>query len=87
MSVRTKILALLDTLMRIPPLFIIDEILKNYNNNFVLFESSSNFITNNHDQNLNSTEELKDINIEVTNINLYILLVFIFKSLLCLIGE
>lgn len=91
MSVRTKILALLDTLMRIPPLFLIDEILKNYNNNFQFVwnieEASSNYTELNDQNYTDDPLNPQDRVLVTTNLNLYIFLVILCKTLLCLLGK
>lgn len=47
MALRTKILGMVDVLMRVPPLFLLDEIRKNFQINFKNFSKLANLILNN----------------------------------------
>ena len=87
MSFRTKLLAFVDVVMRIPPLFLLDEILKlnmslppseNSENNNNFFIDALNETTDNL---TNTTTE------EQSNINFYIFAITALKCLCCLIGK
>lgn len=86
MSLRAKFLGFIDVLMRIPPLFLLDEILK-----MNLFESSSpshfnNLVVELNDTiNNNLTSNLTDT--MGTNFDFYGLSVTLFKCVVFLIGK
>lgn len=77
MSIRAKFLGLVDVIMRIPPLFLLDEILK-----MNLFESSSN--------GLNRTIELSNLTNSVpegTVIDFYSTWMTLLKCFIFLLGN
>lgn len=87
MSFRTKLLAFVDVVMRIPPLFLLDEILKlnmslppseNSENNSNFFIEAFNETTDNL---TNTTTE------EQSNVNFYIFAITALKCFCCLIGK
>lgn len=91
MSIRTKILGLVDVIMRIPPLFLIDELLKI---NMNLPEQNEIYFLNLFESDqaveneLNQTaSNLTDPLIDENSINFYVFAVTILKCLLCLFGE
>jgi hypothetical protein len=81
MSFRAKFLGFVDVIMRIPPLFLLDEILK-----MNLFENSSNF--NNLIVEFNDTisSNLTD-GAAVSNFDFYGLTISLFRCLVFLIGK
>lgn len=96
MSVRTKVLGLVDVLMRVPPLFIIDEILKismgipaaNNTNSGSTTNESSEFLT---ESNLSSIEQIIKNSTENPfndEIDFYqVLSLTTLKFIVCLFGE
>lgn len=84
MSIRAKFLGFVDVIMRIPPLFLLDEILK-----MNLFESSSshfNIVAElNETINNNLTANVTDF--ASTSLDLYGLSVTLFKCVVFLIGK
>jgi hypothetical protein len=83
MSLRAKFLGFVDVIMRIPPLFLLDEILK-----MNLFEQSSQSHFNNlvaDTINSNSTSNLTDA--AGSNFDFYGLTITLFRCLVFLIGK
>ena len=89
MSIRAKFLGFVDVIMRIPPLFLLDEILKmnlfNENLSSTQLGSFTNLDTN--DTILNSSSTLNQTESIVNNIDLHGLSVTLFKCVIFLIGK
>ena len=89
MSIRAKFLGFVDVIMRIPPLFLLDEILKmnlfNENLSSTQLGSFTNLDTN--DTILNSSSTLNQTDSIVSNIDLHGLSVTLFKCVIFLIGK
>jgi len=89
MSIRAKFLGFVDVIMRIPPLFLLDEILKmnlfNENLSSTQLGSFTNLDTN--DTILNSSSTLNQTDSIVNNIDLHGLSVTLFKCVIFLIGK
>lgn len=86
MSLRARFLGLIDVVLRIPPLFLLDEILKMN----IFFENSSQ-LENMENSNLNQTlaDELSSNSTDnySTSIDFYGLSWIFFKFILFLLGE
>lgn len=85
MSIRAKFLGFVDVIMRIPPLFLLDEILK-----MNLFESSTSHFSNlvaelNDTINNNLTSNVTDT--ATSSLDFYALSVTLFKCVVFLIGK
>lgn len=95
MSVRTKVLGMVDVIMRVPPLFVIDEILKI---SMGLTTASLNDIAGNQQQAINSTtaaidslsesDSIIDHLSEMDSQEFYkIMPLTVLKFLICLVGK
>lgn len=86
MSIRARFLGFVDVLMRIPPLFLLDEFLKMN----VFFESSTKNILENSDFNESLASEINNNQTDAfasSSIDIYGLSILLFKFLLFLFGK